>query len=121
MPNNSSAQKPLALTGIRVLEIGTGPALAYAGKLLADFGAEVIKLEDEAGDALRHFPPVLETNRTETQSALNAWLNTNKRSATLRSNSPQETAWLARLAQSCDLVLDARALTERFEKINSVY
>ena len=112
MPNNSTAHNPLALAGFRVLEIGTGPALAYAGKLFADFGAEVIKLEDEAGDALRHFPPVLETNRTETQSALNAWLNTNKRSATLRSNSPQETAWLARLAQSCDLVLDARALTQ---------
>src|SRR5690606_19121895 len=73
----------LALTGLRVLEIGSGAALAYAGKLFADFGAEVIKVEDMAGDALRAVPPLLTGSASQTQSALNAWLNTNKRNVTL--------------------------------------
>lgn len=89
----------LALRGLRVLEVGTGPALAYAGKLFADFGAEVIKAEAPEGDAWRTMPPLVGN-----ESALFAWLNTNKRSVT-----QVDTAALAR---SCDVVLDARALTE---------
>jgi crotonobetainyl-CoA:carnitine CoA-transferase CaiB-like acyl-CoA transferase len=89
----------LALHGLRVLEVGTGPALAYAGKLFADFGAEVIKAEAPEGDAWRRMPPLVGG-----ESALFAWLNTHKRSVTR-----VDTAALAR---SCDVVLDARALTQ---------
>lgn len=92
----------LALAGLRVLEVGTGPALAYAGKLFADFGAEVIKAEAPDGDAWRSMPPLVDD-----ESALFAWLNTNKRSVTT-----DGSGWLARLARSCDVVLDARALTD---------
>ena len=102
----------LALAGLRVLEIGSGAALAYAGKLFADFGAEVIKVEDSDGDALRMAPPLLENSDIEQQSALNAWLNTNKRNVTLGGNRFEEHAWLVRLAKTCDVVLDARALSE---------
>jgi len=43
-----------ALSGVQVLEIGEGwTATALAGKLLAELGAEVVKLEPEAGDSLR--------------------------------------------------------------------
>lgn len=96
----------LALHGLRVLEVGTGPALAYAGKLFADFGAEVIKAEAPEGDAWRHMPPLVHG-----ESALFAWLNTNKRSIVCRP-SAIDGAGLARLARGCDVVLDARALTE---------
>jgi crotonobetainyl-CoA:carnitine CoA-transferase CaiB-like acyl-CoA transferase len=41
------------LSGIRVVEIGTSVAGAYAGKLFADAGADVVVLEDEAGSPLR--------------------------------------------------------------------
>ncbi|HBP31426.1 CoA transferase [Advenella sp. FME57] len=102
----------LALAGLRVLEIGNGAALAYAGKLFADFGAEVIKVEELDGDALRSVPPLLTGSAIESQSALNAWLNTNKRNVTLDDNSFEELAWLSRLAKTCDVVLDARALNE---------
>ncbi|WP_236675066.1 CaiB/BaiF CoA-transferase family protein [Piscinibacter sp. HJYY11] len=95
----------LALHGLRVLEVGTGPALAYAGKLFADFGAEVIKAEAPDGDAWRQMPPLVGG-----ESALFAWLNTHKRSVLARP-SAIDGAWLARLARSCDVVLDARALT----------
>lgn len=105
----------LALAGLRVLEIGSGEALAYAGKLFADFGAEVIKVEDSNGDALRAVPPLLISSDIESQSALNAWLNTNKRNVTLGSKRFEELAWLSRLAKTCDVVLDARALSEGIE------
>lgn len=109
---------PLALAGLRVLEIGSGAALAYAGKLFADFGAEVIKVEDMAGDALRAVPPLLTGSESQTQSALNAWLNTNKRNVTLCGGRFEEYAWLSRLAKTCDVVLDARALTEGLEVLH---
>ena len=105
----------LALAGLRVLEIGSGAALAYAGKLFADFGAEVIKVEGSDGDALRSVPPLLTNPGSEPQSALNAWLNTNKRNVTLYGRNFEEYAWLSRLAKTCDVILDARALTEGVE------
>lgn len=110
---NRSQQDPLALGGLRVLEIGTGPAVAYAGKLFADFGAEVIKVEDPAGDAWRHMPPLVALpGHSQPESALFAWLNTNKRSVTAQSGDAGDQAWLAQLALTCDVVLDARALDD---------
>lgn len=102
----------LALAGLRVLEVGSGPALAYAGKLFADFGAEVVKVESGAGDAWRQMPPLVEMPGARPQSALFAWLNTNKRNVTADPARPGDSDWLARLARTCDVVLDARALDE---------
>ncbi len=50
---------PLAngpLAGLRIIEIGEGPAVAYAGRNLADMGADVVKVEPPAGDAMRRWP-----------------------------------------------------------------
>ncbi|WP_455282356.1 CaiB/BaiF CoA transferase family protein [Cupriavidus necator] len=111
MTMNGPDTARLALRGLRVLEVGTGPALAYAGKLFADFGAEVIKVESPAGDAWRQMPPMVCVPGAEPpESALFAWLNTNKRSVTADGDSPEDRAWLAQLARTCDVVLDARAL-----------
>lgn len=103
----------LALGSLRVLEVGSGPALAYAGKLFADFGAEVIKAESPAGDAWRRMPPLVSApDAGQPESALFAWLNTNKRSVTADDRNVEDGAWLAQLARTCDVVLDARALAE---------
>jgi crotonobetainyl-CoA:carnitine CoA-transferase CaiB-like acyl-CoA transferase len=111
MTMNGPDMARLALRGLRVLEVGTGPALAYAGKLFADFGAEVIKVESPVGDAWRQMPPMVGAPGTEPpESALFAWLNTNKRSVTADGDNAEDRAWLAQLAQTCDVVLDARAL-----------
>jgi crotonobetainyl-CoA:carnitine CoA-transferase CaiB-like acyl-CoA transferase len=68
----------MPLSRFRVLQVGSGIALDYCGKLFSDFGADVIRLEPPGGDPMRFFPPVLEGG----QSGLFAWLNTNKRSVT---------------------------------------
>ena len=47
-----------ALDGVTVLDATSGVSGAYATKLLADLGARVILLEDEAGSALRRRPPL---------------------------------------------------------------
>ena len=82
-----------ALAGIRVLEAGSGAALAYAGKLFADFGAEVLKLR-EPNDPLANAWP-----RLGDRSALQGWLNTNKRLV---------EGSVAGIVPSCHVLLDAR-------------
>src|ERR1700712_2156109 len=90
----------MALSRFRVLQIGSGIALDYCGKLFSDFGADVVKLEPPGGDPMRSFPPVLDGG----ESGLFAWLNTNKRSVT------DSQAALEALLPGADLVLDGRRL-----------
>jgi crotonobetainyl-CoA:carnitine CoA-transferase CaiB-like acyl-CoA transferase len=91
----------MPLSRFRVVQIGSGVALDYCGKLFADFGADVVKLEPEGGDPMRSFPPVLDGG----ESGLFAWLNTNKRSVT---ETPEA---LDALLPGADLVLDGGPLT----------
>jgi crotonobetainyl-CoA:carnitine CoA-transferase CaiB-like acyl-CoA transferase len=70
----------MPLSAYRVVEIGTGSALAYCGKIFADFGAEVIKLEPAGGDPGRAEPPLVDVGQGRQESAYFAWLNTNKHS-----------------------------------------
>jgi crotonobetainyl-CoA:carnitine CoA-transferase CaiB-like acyl-CoA transferase len=92
----------MPLSRFRVLQIGSGVALDYCGKLFADFGADVVKLEPAGGDPLRSFPPVLEGG----ESGLFAWLNTNKRSVT------ESAEALNTLLPGADLLLDERTPTQ---------
>jgi len=69
-----------SLAGVRVLEIGTGIPVAYAGKLLADQGVDVVKMEPAGGDPLRHWSASApDVGRPDT-AALFRYLNTSKRS-----------------------------------------
>jgi crotonobetainyl-CoA:carnitine CoA-transferase CaiB-like acyl-CoA transferase len=86
----------MPLSRFRVLQIGSGVALDYCGKLFADFGADVVKLEPPDGDPLRAAPPIVDGG----ESGLFAWLNTNKRSVT---ETPEA---LAALLPGADLLLD---------------
>ena len=67
------------LDGVRVVEIGHGVALAYTGLLLADAGAEVIKVEPQEGDPLRREGPI-----AGEVGAVFAALNRGKKSVTSR-------------------------------------
>ena len=51
----------MPLAAYRIIETGILPAAAYAARLLADFGAEVIKLEPPGGDPARRATPLLDT------------------------------------------------------------
>jgi crotonobetainyl-CoA:carnitine CoA-transferase CaiB-like acyl-CoA transferase len=98
-----NAPERTALAGIRLAEFGEGAGLAYAGKLFADLGATVIKLEALGGDSLRRMPPLVEVAPGERESGWFAWLSTNKRSMTTTPERAQ-----AVLAAS-DVLLDGSA------------
>lgn len=104
-----SAAMGRALAGIRVAELGEGAGLAYAGKLFADLGAEVVKLEAPGGDMLRRMPPLVEVAPGAWESGWFAWLCTNKRSMTA---TPERIA--AVLAAS-DVLLDGRPVAEQLD------
>ena len=68
-----------ALDGIRVVEVGEGKALAYAGKLLRNLGSEVIKVESPGGDALRGYGPFPDDEPNPEHSGLFIFMNGGKR------------------------------------------
>jgi crotonobetainyl-CoA:carnitine CoA-transferase CaiB-like acyl-CoA transferase len=73
-----------ALRGIRVLELAQSVSGEYCGKLLSDFGAEVIKLEQPGtGSPTRLLGPFAPGAADPERSGLFAYLNTNKRSIEL--------------------------------------
>jgi crotonobetainyl-CoA:carnitine CoA-transferase CaiB-like acyl-CoA transferase len=103
-----------ALTGFRVVELAGSVATEYCGKLLADFGAEVIKVEAaRTGSPTRAMAPILANGCDG--SALFAYLNTNKQSAVLDNPSAPDAELLHQLIDTADAVIDdgATSLAER--------
>ncbi|KKC26799.1 carnitine dehydratase [Sphingomonas sp. SRS2] len=91
------------LGGVRVLDIATFVAAPFCGTILADFGAEVIKIEQpETGDSLRKFGSITECGDTL------VWLSEarNKKSVTLNLSSPDGAAMFRRLVAQSDVVLE---------------
>jgi len=73
-----------ALAGISVLEVGSLVAAPYCGKMLADLGAHVVKVETPGeGDPSRRRGPFPDDSPHPERSALFLYLNTSKRSITL--------------------------------------
>jgi crotonobetainyl-CoA:carnitine CoA-transferase CaiB-like acyl-CoA transferase len=88
------------LTGIRVVEFANLVAGPYAGMLLADLGADVVKVETPAGDLARGFGPYLDG-----ESAFFLAVNRGKRSIALDPKHPAARSWLDRLVGGADVVL----------------
>ncbi|MGD9986200.1 CaiB/BaiF CoA transferase family protein [Pseudonocardia sp.] len=92
----------LPLEGVRVLELGNYIAAPTAGRLLADFGAEVIKVErPRTGDELRNWR--LYAGDT---SMLYRTINRGKKSIVLDLRSPEGRDAVLRLVATCDVVLE---------------
>src|SRR5215510_2646279 len=91
------------LAGVKVLELGHMVSAAYATKLMADFGAEVIKVEEPAGDRARQRGPFPRGIVDPEQSGLFLSLNTNKRGVTLDFCHDKDT--LSRLVAWADLIV----------------
>ena len=93
---------PLALEGIRIIEVCNVAAGPFCGMLLADMGADVVKLEHpEGGDTLRAWPPI-----SAGFSENFASLNRNKRSVALDLKRPADLGIARQLMVSADVVIE---------------
>jgi crotonobetainyl-CoA:carnitine CoA-transferase CaiB-like acyl-CoA transferase len=92
-----------------VLEIGEMVAAPYCAKLLADLGADVLKVESPgAGDPARLRGPFPDDRPHPERSALFLYLNTSKRSITLDLESEEGRRIFARLAERVDVLVEDR-------------
>ncbi|GCE48134.1 crotonobetainyl-CoA:carnitine CoA-transferase CaiB-like acyl-CoA transferase [Thermosporothrix hazakensis] len=94
----------LPLQGIRVLDLSRLLPGAYASQMLADYGADVIKVEEpRTGDYARTMPPT-------DQNGINLYfqaINRNKRSMTLNLKTESGRALFLRLVERADVVLES--------------
>jgi benzylsuccinate CoA-transferase BbsE subunit len=95
-----------ALDDVRVID-ATGPVGHYAGRLLADLGADVIKVEPPEGDPARRWAPLL-PDTPEPEAGLQfILLNANKRSVRLDLEDPSGRAAFLRLVAGADVLLES--------------
>lgn len=92
--------------GIRILEFSPFISGAYCGRLFADLGAEVIKIEPREGDWTRAEGPFPGDVPDPECSGLFLNLNLNKQGLTLDVTTPEGRAIFLRLATSADVVID---------------
>jgi len=93
------------LTGLKVVECGNLVSASYLGKLLADLGAEVIKVEEPGGDLARTRGPFPGDTPHAEKSGLFLYLNANKQGVTLNLRAPRGHALLQSLCANADLVI----------------
>ena len=96
---------PLPLDGIRVIDLSRVLAGPFATMLLADLGADVIKVEPPAGDETRQWGPPWWGDAGDGRSAYFASVNRNKRSVVLDLRTDDGRAILDRLAATADLLV----------------
>ena len=93
--------------GLHVVELGGGISAAYGARLLADFGADVIKVEaPEGGDEARHTGPFPGDEPHPEKSGLFLYLNFNKRAITLDLSDDSGAELLARLLVGADVLIE---------------
>lgn len=119
---------PHALEGVRIIEIAAGLPVAYAGKLLAQSGAEVIRIEPSGGDTIRLAGPFPNDELNIDAGASHAFFNGGKRSVVLDVSNADGAAIAADLIANADVLLtswktpsplpldDFEAMRERFPK-----
>jgi crotonobetainyl-CoA:carnitine CoA-transferase CaiB-like acyl-CoA transferase len=101
MPAAPPESGPLA--GIRVVDLSRLLPGAFATQMLAELGAEVLKVEDPAGgDPMRHLPPVLDG-----RGIYDLLLNRGKKSVALDLKEPADAEVLDRLVSTADVVVES--------------
>ena len=106
----------LALSDIKVLELGEFISAPYAGKMMADMGAEVIKIEPiQVGDESRCHGPHLNDIPHLEKSGLFLYLNTHKKSVTLNVRTKTGRDIVHELCKLVDVVMDNRLPREQQE------
>jgi CoA:oxalate CoA-transferase len=89
------------LGGVRVLDFTTIVSGPYCTRMLADLGAEVIKIEPPEGDFIRLQPPL-----RDGKSAYFASLNCGKKSLALDLHKPEALDLVRELAAKCDVIVE---------------
>ena len=102
---SQNGEAPQPLEGYRVLDL-SGPLGVYCGKLMADMGADVIKVEYPGGDPMRTMGPFVDHRPHPDQSLHWLHFNTNKRSITLDIGTREGADLLRSLAQRADVFLE---------------
>ena len=102
MSSDRPEATPLALTGVRVLALEVSVSAPHATRILADMGAEVIKIEKPGvGDVVRHWDTVVRG-----LSSGFVWVNGNKRSFAIDIKKSAGLEAVLRLAESVDVVIE---------------
>ena len=104
MTTSSLQDSPAALDDVRVLDL-TGTAGQYATKLLADLGADMVRIEPPAGSPARRRPPFADDDPHSDRSLAFWYWNTNKRSVTLDLTTEDGRALFRRLLPRFDVLI----------------
>ena len=96
---------PLLLSGIRVLDLADESAV-LASRLLADLGADVIRVEPPEGDGIRRRSPLLKAGPLPERSLYHQHFNRNKRDVTLDLSTAAGRDALVRLSLSADVLIE---------------
>ncbi len=99
--NQTDDQRRGPLVGYRVLELGSTVAGPFCGRLFADFGAEVIKVEPAEGDAVRSMG-----KRCDGESLYAASILRNKSLISLNLRTEEGRSIVKRLVEKCDIVIE---------------
>ena len=95
--------RPLPLSGIRILDFTRVLAGPYATMMMADFGADVIKIESTVGDETRAWAP---PKAADGSSTYFSGVNRNKRSLVLDLNDPADHARALELVSTADVIME---------------
>src|SRR5690606_37933344 len=95
------------LDGVRVLDLSEYIAGPYCSRVLAGFGADVIKVERPGGDPIRRWGPFAGGEPDPEAGALHLYLNQGKRSITLDLETEDGCAVLRELAATADVLLES--------------
>ena len=96
-----------ALSGLKIVEYGSFVSAPYCTKLMADLGAEVIKVEEPgSGDESRRYGPFLNDEPDPEKSGLFLYLNTNKMGITLNAKTKTGQKILKRLLEEADVFVE---------------
>ena len=90
----------------RILDL-TGPEAVFCGKLLADYGADVVKVEPPGGDPTRHKAPFIGDEVGIDRSSYFLFYNTNKRSVTIDLDTPKGQELFRKLAETADVLIES--------------
>jgi formyl-CoA transferase len=102
---SSEPAAPGALDGVRIVEIPAGQPVAYACKLLAECGADVIRIEPPGGDELRKAGPFPKDRPDPDASGKHRFFNGGKRSVVLDVTTDEGAELAGKLIESADVLV----------------